>query len=281
MAKSKKNVKKQEALYYFYSVGCGFCKKSEPIVDELNKEGYNILKLDLAEPDNQGLNNELKQKYGKQCGTPWFINADTGNAVCGYREKDVIKKWADGEEVPEPPRPKGPMPRPPFLGAPEKEENKWKEDYKKWAEENSHLPNLQTAEQILESPRPKSEPPSLPAPSSNDETLDKFKDDYNKWKDENSHLPNLQPAETIIARLKQQPIQAPPGAPPVAPQSNPVLEKRIDNLEAKLDRLLQHLGVPTPPPPPPQPQVVAQQQPKVEVEKKEVKDKAKSTKKGK
>ena len=83
MAKSKKNVKKQEALYYFYSVGCGFCKKSEPIVDELNKEGYNILKLDLAEPDNQGLNNELKQKYGKQCGTPWLIDAESGNNICG------------------------------------------------------------------------------------------------------------------------------------------------------------------------------------------------------
>ena len=23
--------------YYFFSVGCGFCKKSEPIIDELNK----------------------------------------------------------------------------------------------------------------------------------------------------------------------------------------------------------------------------------------------------
>ena len=136
--KKSKKLDKSRDLYYFYSVGCGFCKKAEPIVDELNKEGYNILKLDLSEPDNQGLNNELKQKYGKQCGTPWFINADTGNAVCGYREKDVIKKWADGEEVPEPPRPKGPMPRPPFLGAPEKEENKWKEDYKKWAEPVSY-----------------------------------------------------------------------------------------------------------------------------------------------
>ena len=33
--------------YYFYSQGCGWCKKSEPVVDELNKEGYDILKLDL------------------------------------------------------------------------------------------------------------------------------------------------------------------------------------------------------------------------------------------
>ena len=56
MAKSKKEElevvkqkeEKQSTFYYFYSQGCGFCKRAEPIVDELNKEGHNILKLDLA-----------------------------------------------------------------------------------------------------------------------------------------------------------------------------------------------------------------------------------------
>ena len=92
--------KKESTLYYFYTTGCGFCKKAEPIVDELNKEGkYEILKLDLAEKDNQGLNKELKEKYKGQCGTPWFIDAETGNQVCGFREKDVIEKWASGEEL--------------------------------------------------------------------------------------------------------------------------------------------------------------------------------------
>ena len=27
---------KESTLYYFYSVGCGWCKKTEPLVDELN-----------------------------------------------------------------------------------------------------------------------------------------------------------------------------------------------------------------------------------------------------
>ena len=246
MAKSKKNVKKQEALYYFYSVGCGFCKKSEPIVDELNKEGYNILKLDLAEPDNQGLNNELKQKYGKQCGTPWFINADTGNAVCGYREKDVIKKWADGEEIPEPPRPKGPMPRPPFLGVPKKEENKWKKDYKKWAEENSHLPNLQTAEQILERPRPKTEPPKPPNPSMTDEQLEEWGKEFDEWAKENDHLPNLQPSSVMIDRFKKQrqmQQQGGPGAPTGSAGLTQDDRAKLSRLEQKVDKLIKHLGV--------------------------------------
>ena len=44
-----KDESKESTLYYFYSVGCGFCKKAEPIVDELNKDGHNILKLDFWE----------------------------------------------------------------------------------------------------------------------------------------------------------------------------------------------------------------------------------------
>ena len=39
--KSKKS-KKESALYYFYSQGCGFCKRIEPMIDELNKDGYDI-----------------------------------------------------------------------------------------------------------------------------------------------------------------------------------------------------------------------------------------------
>ena len=42
-----KKSKKESTLYYFYSVGCGFCKKMDPIIDELNKKGHNILKLDF------------------------------------------------------------------------------------------------------------------------------------------------------------------------------------------------------------------------------------------
>jgi thiol-disulfide isomerase/thioredoxin len=269
MSKSKQKDKKQSTFYYFYSVGCGFCKKAEPIVDELNKEGHNILKLDLAESDNQGLKQELEKKYNKSCGTPWFIEAETGNQVCGFREKDIIKKWVNGEDIPQPPRPKGPMPRPPFMGVAKKEETTWKKEYEKWLEENSHLPNLQTADQILERPRPKTEPPKPPNPQMTDEQLGEWGKEYDKWKEENGHLPNLQPAEAIITRIKAQnnPNAAQPQQPAVVnSQEVEQLKKQIANLsdsvkvlenkqilnvqdqwqnkvEEKLDILMKHLGV--------------------------------------
>ena len=161
MAKSKnnksqveeKNVESSEeeesTLYYFYSVGCGFCKKADPIIDELIKEGHDILKLDTAVPDNQGLKTELESEYGGKWGTPFFIDGATGNQVCGFREKDVLEKWAKGEEIPAPPRPKSPPPKLPFHGSSEKEIKEWKKLYETWKVENSHLPNLQPAETIL------------------------------------------------------------------------------------------------------------------------------------
>ena len=147
---SEENKEQLSPLYYFYSQGCGFCKKSEPIVDELNKEGHDILKLDLADKDNQAINQELKTKYKAQCGTPWFINAETGNQVCGYREKDIIEKWVNGEEIPAPPKPKGPPPPPPQDFDNKDQVDEWKTKYEGWVKENDHMPNLPTPEQMLQ-----------------------------------------------------------------------------------------------------------------------------------
>lgn len=238
----KDNPPKESTLYYFYSIGCGFCKKSEPIIDELIAEGHDILKLDLAEPDNQGLKKELSDKYGKQCGTPWFIDGETGNQVCGFREKDIIQKWVGGEDIPAPPRPKSPPPRVPFMEASEEELNKWKDDYTKWTKENEHLPKIQSIEEILARPRPKTEPPRPPmGPNSTDEELTEWGKKYDKWTKENDHLPNLQPSATIIERIKTQKNMQNnnSGGGNVSPD----LEARFQRIEQKVDKLIRHLGV--------------------------------------
>jgi thiol-disulfide isomerase/thioredoxin len=242
--------------YYFYTVGCGFCKRVEPIVDELIAQGHDILKLDLANSDNQALANELKQEYNVQCGTPWFINEATGKGICGYREKDVIEKWLAGEDIPAPPRPKSQPPRPPYHGASKKEEKKWIKEYDKWIEENSQLPNLQTAEQILERPRPKSEPPRPPmGPDTTNEQYNEWGKGWDEWVKENSHLPNLQPASQLIENFKKRNQMAAqqPQKPPMNQNSvnnvamnNPKInsiEAKVQALELKVDKIIKHFGI--------------------------------------
>ena len=250
--------------YVFCSTGCGFCKKAEPVVEELNNEGYDILTLDLAEPDNAKLNQELKTEYGVQCGTPWFINAETGKGVCGYREKDVLKKWLDGEDIPEPPRPTGPPPKVPFQGSTNKEEIAWKKEYKKWVEDNKHMPDAwqkqqKSASEIIGAPRPKSDPPRPPMgpqmAQATDETFDKWGEEMKVWQEENKHLPNLQPIDQVVQNLKnrrnqmaaQQAGGTPPDVPPAVGVVNNTqlntMDAKVQALEVKIDKIMNHFGV--------------------------------------
>ena len=239
--------------YVFCSTGCGFCKKAEPVVEELNNEGYDILTLDLAEPDNAKLNQELKTEYGVQCGTPWFINAETGKGVCGFREKDVLKKWLAGEDIPEPPRPKGMPPKPPFMGATKKEEKEWKTQYNKWLGDNKHLPadRKKSAKEILDMPRPKTEPPRPPmGPQSTDADIDKWSEEYKKWAKENSHLPNLQSVDKMVENFKNrknQMAQRGGNQPPQLGGTDNVklnnLDAKVQALEVKIDKIMSHFGV--------------------------------------
>ena len=146
---SKKS-KKESTLYYFHSVGCAFCKQIDPIVEKLNNEGYDILRLDLSEKDNQGLKREIENKYNLRCGTPFFVDGSSGNKICGQVGEEIIKNWADGKEIPEPPKPKSAPPTLPTQWDNEDIVEKFKKDYDKWSKENNHIPNLQNSEQIVE-----------------------------------------------------------------------------------------------------------------------------------
>ena len=141
---------KESTLYYFNSVGCAFCKQIDPIVEKLNKEGYDILSLDLSDKDNQGLHREIENKYDLRCGSPFLVDGSNGNNICGQTTEEMIKKWADGEKIPEPPKPKSPPPPLPQDWDDKKLIDEWKQSYEKWRDENNHLPNLTTTEEVVD-----------------------------------------------------------------------------------------------------------------------------------
>jgi thiol-disulfide isomerase/thioredoxin len=235
--------------YYFYSQGCGWCKKSEPIVDQLISEGHDILKLDVSDPENQSLNKELQKEYNIQCGTPWFINESTGKGICGFREKDILETWLSGEDIPAPPRPKGTPPRTPLMDASKQDLSDWKKAYDKWLKENDHLPDnmKKSADDMLSMPRPKTDPPKPPQPNMNDADLDKWGESYQKWVDTNGHLPNLQPASVILQRIKAQRATAGgvQNAAPAAPDNSVLntLDAKVQALEVKVDKIISHFGI--------------------------------------
>tara|TARA_R100001377_G_scaffold38720_1_gene21583 strand:- start:154 stop:708 length:555 start_codon:yes stop_codon:yes gene_type:complete len=145
-----KKSKKESTLYYFYSVGCAFCKQIDPIVEKLNNEGYDILRLDIGEKDNDGLHREIENKYDIRCGTPFLVDGSNGNNICGNTDEETIKKWADGETIPKPLTPNSQAPLLPEDFNDEEQVNKFKESYNKWKDENKHLPGLKSVEEIID-----------------------------------------------------------------------------------------------------------------------------------
>ena len=247
--------------YYFFSQGCGWCKKSSPIVEELIDDGHDILMLDTAEPDNAKLRDELFGEYSTQCGTPWFINADTGKGICGFREKDIVQKWLAGEDIPEPPRVKGPMPKIPFMGATNKEELAWKREYDEWVKNNDHMgedwkKGLKSSNALLKNPRPKSDPPRPPMGpallNASDEVLENWGKDLAAWQKDNSHLPNQQNVDAIVANMKQRRDQMksqqgianqPTAGAAVDNTQLNTMDARVQALEVKIDKIMNHFGV--------------------------------------
>ena len=99
---------KTSNLLYIRNPNCGWCKRADPVVDSLKEDGYDITILNVTDPDDAKRASEIQTKYNTRCGTPLFIDSKTGNMVCGFREKDVLEKWANGEEIPSPPAPAAP-----------------------------------------------------------------------------------------------------------------------------------------------------------------------------
>ena len=111
--KCGKDKKEKHDLLYIMNPNCGWCKKADPVVEELKKDGYEITTLDITNPNEAEKANEAKSKHNAQCGTPLFLDAETGNVACGFKEKDVLEKWAKGEEIPAPPNQQKPTPQTP------------------------------------------------------------------------------------------------------------------------------------------------------------------------
>ena len=83
-------------LTYITSARCGWCRKADPIIEQLQKNGVDIRVLDITVPEQKDEATLIKRKHNANCGTPFFIDAESGNSVCGFSEEG-IHAWAKGE----------------------------------------------------------------------------------------------------------------------------------------------------------------------------------------
>jgi len=99
-------------LLYIMNPNCGWCKKADPVIEEMREQGICITVVDVTDPEQAKVAKEVQEKHSVRCGTPLFINSKTGSSVCGFRGREILDKWANGEEVPAPPQQKKMPPSP-------------------------------------------------------------------------------------------------------------------------------------------------------------------------
>jgi len=83
----KNYVDDNSLVMYFYSPQCEFCKRQDPILEELAKEGYRVKLMDvLAHP-------EYWAQY-EVSGTPTFLAAN-GDRQVGLTQKTELRAWLE------------------------------------------------------------------------------------------------------------------------------------------------------------------------------------------
>jgi hypothetical protein len=105
MSDSKSN------LIYIKNPKCGWCQKADPVIEEMRNEGIEINEIDVSVSENVPEAKEIMDKFDIRCGTPLFINKETGHNVCGFRGRDVLDKWVKGEDIPARPQRNTPPPQ--------------------------------------------------------------------------------------------------------------------------------------------------------------------------
>lgn len=84
------------ALLEFYGTECPHCRRMEPLLAQLEKEGH---KVERYETWHDEKNAAMLEKYDRgYCGgVPFFINTDSGKWICGATDYDSLKAWAEGK----------------------------------------------------------------------------------------------------------------------------------------------------------------------------------------
>ena len=132
-----------------------------------------------------------------------------------------------------------------------------------------YAPMIKTAKQILALPRAKSNPPQPPnlSPQTINTITETAIDDWGialtRWSEENDHLPkgNRPPVDKLVENMKNRRnhlLQYPDGVPQRAPQQVPqqvqqntvntpqsvnTLDAKVQALEVKITKLMDHFGV--------------------------------------
>jgi len=127
-------------IYFFTRSGCGWCKKMEPSIKEINNtlnEEQKIQILSIDDQKSKVIYNNIIRVSRVQEVVPFMYNSNIGTTLLGYKDKKDIKKFLRAESIDDK-KPIELLPRFEIKTSSKKDFDIWKKDVILWYEKNKN-----------------------------------------------------------------------------------------------------------------------------------------------
>jgi thiol-disulfide isomerase/thioredoxin len=87
------------AIIEFYGRECPHCHKMRPLLDKLEKAGYEIEHYEIWHSPENRRDKYVPMEKGRCGGVPFYVNPKTDEWICGETTFGELKALADGKKI--------------------------------------------------------------------------------------------------------------------------------------------------------------------------------------
>jgi len=127
-------------IYYFTRSGCGWCKKMQPSIEQINNTLSDEQKIQIHNTDEEkskSIYNSLIARYELKRIEPMLYNSNIGSYLLGYQDKKNVQQFLKANPLKEK-KPLTPMPKFDIDKSTKKDFEKWKKDVILWYGKNKN-----------------------------------------------------------------------------------------------------------------------------------------------
>ena len=127
-------------IYFFTRSGCTWCKKMQPVIEDINKTLTDEQKIEIHNIDverSRVIYDSVVRQLQIKSVTPLLYNSNIGTHLLGYRDKKNIVQFLRAENITQK-KPLSPMPKFDINESTKKDFANWKKSVILWYEKNKN-----------------------------------------------------------------------------------------------------------------------------------------------
>ena len=127
-------------IYYFTRSGCGWCKKMQPSIEQINNTLSDEQKIQIHNTDEEkskSIYHSIITRHKLKRIVPMLYNSNIGTYLLGYQDKKNVQQFLKANPLKER-KPLTPMPKFDIDKSTKKDFEKWKKDVILWYGKNKN-----------------------------------------------------------------------------------------------------------------------------------------------